>query len=209
MRNLQNFFFSKGTRFAKWDFLIFAIITFAALWLRQTTIFYLIYFFWWTELINISIDQLFHRKNPNAKRFELGKSSILASFILLAIYFVFIVLIFGYFSVSNHSGELLINFQIIRFNNWFFNANLFFILIERIYIHQTHQKVNVRFGGFTINMLVIHLSIIFGAILLFFIVNAFPDTFTYENRLGTLLIALPFVVLKFFGNYFSGWNSKS
>lgn len=203
MNKLQNFFFSKETRFAKWDFLVFMFLTLASLWQRQTTVFYLIYFFWWTELITISIDKLFYRKNPNAKLFEIGKHSFFASVLLLAIYFIFIVLIFGYFAVANQSAELLVNFQVLRFENWFFNANLLFVIIERIFQHKSHQKMYVGFGGFTMNMIVIHLSIIFGAIVLFFVVKAFPNTFTMDNSWSILLIALPFLLLKLVANYFS------
>jgi hypothetical protein len=35
-----------------------------------------------------------------------------------------------------------------------------------------------------------------GAVLMFFLVREYPDTFTPENRWGSALVALPFLLLK-------------
>lgn len=90
----------------------------------------------------------------------------------------------------------MINMKALFFQNWFFNINLFFVIAERIYLHKSHQPIQVSFGGFTPNMIVLHVSIILGAIMMFFVVKKYPVTFTPENLWGSVLIALPFLLLK-------------
>jgi uncharacterized BrkB/YihY/UPF0761 family membrane protein len=86
--------------------------------------------------------------------------------------------------------------EILFFKNWFFNSNLLFILVERIFLHLKEQPIVVSFGHFTPNMIILHLSIIIGGILMFFIVKNYPETFTKDNLWGAVIITLPFVLLK-------------
>ena len=187
----------------KWDFLVFTTLTIFSLLNGQVTVFYLIYFFWWNELLRIIIDRLLYKKNPNAQLASNPAESILSSFFLMGIYFVFIVVFFGFIAAVDNTALVMVNMKVLFFQNWFFNANLVFLIVERIWIHKGHKPQLVSFGGFTPNMILLHVSIILGGIVMFFIVKNFPKIFTPENLWGSVLIALPFLLLQLGASYFS------
>ncbi len=181
--------------YRKWDFIIFLSLTLLAVLNGQTTVFYLIYFFWWSALIQLVVDFSYRNRNKNAIReksdpFEFG------SLFLVGIYWVFIVVFFGFIAGSNHQDIIYANMQVLFFQNWFFNGNLIFILIERVFLHKTQQPVRIYLGAFSPNAIVLHISIIVGGVVMFFVVKNYPETFTPENRWGSLLIVLPFLFLK-------------
>lgn len=180
--------------YRKWDFLIFTGITTASILQGQSTVFYVLYFFWWTELIRLGVDRLIASKNPNARidRTE----SIGASLFIMAIYWVFLVVFFGFIANWKNQELTIINFQILFFQNWFFNANLVLVLLERLYLHLQEHPIQVRFGGFTAGMVLLHVSIILGGLVMFFVVKNYPDFFTPENVWGSLLIISPFLLLR-------------
>lgn len=181
--------------YRKWDFIIFLSLTLLSVLNGQTTVFYLIYFFWWSALIQLVVDFSYRNRNKNAIReksdpFEFG------SLFLMGIYWVFIVVFFGFIAGSNHQDIIYANMQVLFFQNWFFNGNLIFILIERVFLHKTQQPIRIYLGAFSLNAIVLHISIIVGGVVMFFVVKNYPETFTPENRWGSLLIVLPFLFLK-------------
>lgn len=181
----------------KWDFFVFSALTMLSILNGQTTVFYLIYFFWWNELLRIIIDRIFYKKNKNAIFERDNRDSVFSSLFLMGIYFIFIVVFFGFMASYKNTNLVMINMKTLFFQNWFFNLNLIYFVIERIYLHKTNQKLEVSFGGFTPNMIILHISIVMGGCLLFFVVKKFPDTFTPENLWGSVVIVLPFLLLKF------------
>lgn len=185
----------KPRRFLKWDLIIFIVLTVSAILSGQTTVFYIIYLFWWYELIRIFISLFFRNKNKDAT----GQSSFAtfwSSLFLMGIYWVFIVVIFGLFASFEDDDALIINFQVLGFSNWFFNLNLILIIVERLFLHTRKDIKTIQFSAFNHNTITIHISIILGALLLFFVVKNFPDVFTPENRWGSTLIILPFIFIK-------------
>lgn len=182
--------------YRQWDFLLFAVLTLLSVLNGQTTVFYLIYFFWWNELLRIIIDRILYKKNPNTKFAGDKRDSIFSSFFMMGIYFVFIVVFFGFIAASDNTNLIMVNMKALFFQNWFFNINLLFVTAERIYLHKTQKPIEVSFGGFTTNMVILHISIIVGGCLLFFVVRTYPNIFTPENLWGSVLIALPFLLLK-------------
>ena len=186
----------------KWDFLIFTGITVASILQGQSTVFYVLYFFWWNELIRIVVDRFSYKKNPNAQ-VEIT-DSIGSSLFMLGIYWVFLVLFFGLIANWDDRELSLVNLRILLFQNWFFNANLIFVVLERLYLHLREQPLRISFGGFTPNMILLHISIILGGILMFFVVRNFPDIFTPDNRWGSLLIISPFLLIRLGMDWFYG-----
>lgn len=180
------------------DVLMFILLTFLALLNGSTTVFYLIYFFWWTELIRFVVDWIYIKKNPNAKVLSETKHVGFEMFFLMGIYFVFIVVFFGILSCIDDTPSLLVNMEILFFRNWFFNLNLVLFAAHRIWSHYSQKSISMYFGGFTPNMIVLHISIILGGILMFFVVKNYPDFFNPYNTLGAGIIALPFVLLRMF-----------
>lgn len=196
MNKLHHFFLQQRANYQKWDFLIFTLMTLLAILNGQTTVFYLLYFFWWNELLQIIIDRIFYKKNPNAKFTGDKRDSIFSSFFMMGIYVIFIVVFFGIMASYKNDSQMYVNMGVLIFQNWFFNINLLFVVAERIYLHKSHQPMEITFGGFTPNMIVLHVSIILGAIVMSFVVQNYPETFTPENLWGSVLIALPFLLLK-------------
>ena len=114
----------------------------------------------------------------------------------MGIYFVFIVIFFGFIANFDNTDILSTNMKILFFSNWFFNLNIIFIIFERILLHQSKQAVTVYFGGFTPNMIILHVSIIAGGVLMFFVVKQHQDIFTPANHWGSVIIVMPFILLK-------------
>ncbi|WP_111669407.1 hypothetical protein [Algoriphagus litoralis] len=201
MNRLLSLFHQPIRNYRKWDFLIFTCITAASIVQGQSTVFYILYFFWWNELIRILVDRIAVKFNPNAQVTENG--GIGSSLFLMGIYWVFLVVFFALIATWDDQELSFVNLEILTFQNWFFNANLIFVLLERIYLHQRQAPLSVSFGGFTLNMIVIHISIILGGILMFFVVKNYPGIFTPENRWGSLLIISPFLAIRMGVDWFS------
>ena len=188
------------------DFLTFAVLTLLAVLSGQTTVFYLIYFFWWNELVRIVMDRIYYKRNTNAvlvaDENEKGRSvDFLGGLFLMGIYWVFIVVFFGFIAGWGNSEITTTNMRVLFFQNWFFNGNVIFVLFERLYLHKTQQPLKIYFGVFNPNAIVLHLSIIIGGVLMFFVVKGYPELFTPENRWGSVVIVLPFLLLRMLVNY--------
>ncbi len=195
------------------NLLVFTVLTILSVLNGQTTVFYLIYFFWWNELLRMVVDVLCYKKNPNAVLEEADQkrqstSDLSGHLFLMSIYWVFIVVMFGFIAASAHADMLMVNMGVLFFKNWFFNANLLFVLLERILLHKTQQKVTLYFGVFNPAVIVLHISIIVGAALMFFVVNNYPDIFTPENRWGSALIVFPFLLLRMAMHYFTAGDQS-
>lgn len=193
---LQSIIEQQIKKHQKWDFIIFLLLTLLSIINGQTTVFYLMYFFWCNELIRIIIDKFYAKKNPNASNKDWKSSDFTGGLFSMGIYWVFLVVFFGFIAASNNSKIIFTNMEVLFFQNWFFNINLIFVLVERIYLHRKQQPLTIYFGAFNPNMIVLHVSIIVGGIILFFLVKQFPETFTPENKWGSVLIVLPFLLLK-------------
>lgn len=184
-----------------WEVSIFTLLTSLSILNGQTTIFYLINFFWWSEFLRIIIDDLFSPYNENAVIVNPQNDSLMGSLFQMGIYYIFIVVFFGLITNFNNTDLLITNMSILLFKNWYFNLNLIYLIIERVLIHQSKQKLEIYSGIFTPNMIVLHISIILGALILFFVVKKYPDTFTPSNLWGSLLIILPFLLLRIVMQY--------
>lgn len=194
--------------YRKLDFLFFFFLTLLALLNGQITVFYLLYFFWWVALVHIVIDFLFKNRNKNAvykkdQNFKSVRLSIFGSLFLIGIYFIFLIVFFGFIAGSSNKEIIFANMEVLFFNNWFFNVNLIFIILERTFIHLKEQPVKIYLGAFTPNIIVLHISIILGGFLMFFVLNYYPELLTPENQWGSIIIITPFLLLKGLANKFS------
>ena len=185
-------------KYQKWDFLVFMLLTLLSVLNGQTTVFYLMYFFWWNEVIRLIVDRLYFKKNPNAINEDWQSTGFMGGLFSMGVYWVFLVVFFGFIAASNNRDIIFTNMEVLFFQNWFFSINLIFVLVERIYLHRKQQPLTIHFGAFNPNMIVLHISIIVGGVILFFLVRQYPATFTPENTWGSVLIVLPFLLLKSF-----------
>ena len=193
-------------KYQKWDFLVFMLLTLLSVLNGQTTVFYLMYFFWWNEVIRLIVDRLYFKKNPNAINEDWQSTGFMGGLFSMGVYWVFLIVFFGFIAVSDNREIILTNMEIVFFQNWFFNLNLIFVLFERIYLHQKQQPLTIYFGAFNPNMIVLHVSIIVGGLILFFLVKRFPETFTPENQWGSVVIVFPFLLLKMLNQKLSSDN---
>ena len=203
---LQSILEQQLKKYQQWDFIIFLILTLLSVLNEQTTVFYLMYFFWCNELIRIVVDRWYAKKNPNAVNKDWQSSDFTGGLFSMGIYWVFLVVFFGFIAASNNSKIIFTNMEVLFFQNWFFNIILIFVLVERIYLHRKQQPLTIYFGAFNPNMIVLHVSIIVGGIILFFLVKQFPETFTPENKWSSVLIVLPFLLLKILNQKLSSDN---
>lgn len=203
---LQSIIEQQIKKYQKWDFIIFLLLTLLSIINGQTTVFYLMYFFWCNELIRIIVDKFYAKKNPNAVNKDWKSSDFTGGLFSMGIYWVFLVVFFGFIAASKNSDIVFTNMEVLFFQNWFFNINLIFVLVERIYLHRKQQPLTIYFGAFNPNMIVLHVSIIVGGVILFFLVKQFPETFTPENKWSSVLIVLPFLLLKILNQKLSSDN---
>lgn len=173
----------------------FAFLTALSVLNGQTTIFYIIYFFWFNELICISVDLFFKKYVRKDKEKEMGIFTF-GPFFLMGIYAVFIIVFFGFIANWENLEITFLNMNVLFFRNWFFNLNLLFVFAHRIYLNKISKTSSISLGAFTPNMIVLHLSIILGGILMFFVVKPFPDFFSPHNLIGSVIIIAPFLFLQ-------------
>lgn len=197
----MNSFFSITTipfkYYQRYEFIIFAGLLLLAVLNGQTTVFYIIYFFWWNEFIRIIVGYFFSKRSK--KSVELQKASkhiIPDSFFLMGIYLVLIIVFFGFIANWNNQELVFLNMKILFFKNWFFNINLLISLFEHLYFRKTKKIEGTQIGIFTPNMIVLHISIIIGGVLMFFVVKRMPEVFTPDNFWGSVIIIIPFLALK-------------
>lgn len=206
MMGLQAIIDQQLKKYQKWDFLVFILLTLLSVLNEQTTVFYLMYFFWWNEVIRLIVDRLYFKKNPNAVNKDWQATNYMSGLFSMGIYWVFLVVFFGFLAASHNTNVIFTNMEVLFFQNWFFNLNLIFVIAERIYLHKKQQPLSIYFGVFSPNMLVLHVSIIVGAIMMFFLVRRYPETFTPENQWGSVVIVFPFLLLKMLNQKLSSDN---
>lgn len=180
-----------------------SVITIIALINKEITVFYMLYLFWWQALIEIIADflQLLRMKIPLKTAYANLKN---AGF-LLGIYFVFIVVLFGIvFSFSNED-IMMTNFQVMVFQQYSFNLNiLLFIAIIIFKLLRSEANITrLNIGIFTPKLIILHISIILGALVHFGLLHYYPESFK-ESIYPYILSAVPFLLLQI---YFE-WKSQ-
>lgn len=101
--------------YRKCDFLVFALLTTFAVITGNTSVFYIIYFFWWNELIRIIVDKSFFKRNPNITLRETVQAPLLESLFQMGIYFVFNVVFFGVIANWGNEQITYTNMEILFF----------------------------------------------------------------------------------------------
>lgn len=190
----------KSITFAKIDTIAIIVFSIYALLKGEITVFFMLYLFWWQTFIHVfvnSLKVLLLKKNvalrPKLRRY-FGENMF-----LLFIYFVFIVILFGVIMNFDNSSLLQTNMIVLFFHNWSFNFNLIVFLITAVFFDK-YYKDDVRnfTNAFFPRNIVLHLSIIIGALLHFFVVIKYPSLFKGETLWGSLLVTTPFLIIKTF-----------
>lgn len=189
--------FSKGY---KWiNLILILVLPIIGILRAEVTVFYILYLYWFQELIVAVLNWIYSRKNKDTTTLQVPRSLILYNLFTLGIYLVFIIVIFGFMANWGQTDLIIQNILIISFGSQMFNLNLLGILLNewtsRQFINTTSRtiKENYPMSG---KLLVLHVGIIFGGVAYFFIVKRFPETFTPTNLWGAVLIAAPFLILR-------------
>lgn len=191
------------------DIVVMTLLTIMSVYDGKSTVFYIIYLFWWSEVLSILINTFFdklYKRPKRPKEFSAGSPAG----ILLTVYLLFIVIIFGLIANWSNTNVLWTNFDIMFFKNIYFNLNLLFIITEISFfnIQYKNSLPAQSSSGVTANMIILHISIILGAFLLFLVVKKFPNVFTPENTWASLLIISPFLLLRFLVQLYKLKNNR-
>ncbi len=174
------------------DTLITIIITIIALALGQVTVFYIIYLFWFQELIRTIVDLFFSFDSKFKARFDNTFQSLVGSFFLLFIYFIFIVVLFGALVIGNNPQLLIINIKVFFFKDIYFNINIVLFAIYYILYRIKNLNTNFSLQIFNKRHLILHISIVLGGVLQFLVIK----NFQIDSTIGSGLVILPFLILK-------------
>lgn len=182
--------------FRKIDTLTVLIIAVLGLYGGKVTVFYMVYLFWFQELIRTLIDfsYLFWRKKGIVQKLDFIKQSF-GSFFILWIYVVFIVLLFGLMLNWGHQQLIADNMMILLFRNWYFNINLLLFFAEYTYFRSKADNTDLQLQIFNSRHIILHISIILGAMIQLAIL---PRLKVSDNQLVSILTVIPFLLLKFF-----------
>ena len=159
----------------KIDILTMLAITLLGIIQGQVTVFYIIYLFWFQELIRTLVDfvYLIWKKKTIREKFDFIKISF-GSFFILFIYVVFIVLLFGF--MLNWGNRDLIGKNILVL----------------MYFRSRADNTDLQMPLFSRRHIILHISIILGA----FVQLAIAPKLNLENQWVSALTILPFLVLK-------------
>ncbi|MFB2120559.1 DUF6498-containing protein [Parapedobacter sp. 2B3] len=179
----------------KVDILTILVITLLGIAQGQVTVFYIIYLFWFQELIRTVVEFtcLIWQRKTIKEKFDFIKISF-GSFFILFVYVVFIVLLFGFMLNWNNRELLGQNILVIMFRNWYFNINMILFLAQYIYFRKQTDNTNLQMPLFSRRHIILHVSIILGALIQLAIV----PRFNLENTWASTWVILPFLLLKIF-----------
>ncbi|HNS41896.1 MAG TPA: DUF6498-containing protein [Taishania sp.] len=195
----------KLLNFHRLELIYFLLFTLWGVANGQVTVFYLIYLFWFQELIRTIVDLFFIIKQQKtiAERWFSAKNSF-GGFFILFIYFVFIVVLFGWMVNFKNSELLATNIGVFVFKNWYFNSTLILFFIEYLYFRTQVDNSNLKIEIFNKRHIILHISIIAGAIIQMILL----PKLNIDNQWGNALVVLPFLLLKLFLNSQSDFKTN-
>jgi hypothetical protein len=175
------------------DTLTFLVITSIGLFQNQVTVFYIVYLFWFQELIRTVVDFMFlvSKKQTIQEKWFFAKLSF-GSFFILFIYFVFIVVLFGFMLNWRNSDLFISNVLVLFFKNWYFNVNILLFLAEYIYFRAQADNSNLQLQVFNQRHIILHVSIILGGVMFMVVLPKINITSEWIS----LAVIAPFLLLK-------------
>lgn len=173
-------------------------LTLFSVYTGKVSIFYVIYLFWFDELIRTIFDKIsttIDKKNQGstAKGGEVGER-----FFLLFIYFVFIMIFFAIMVQWNNPEMIGYNFKIFFFKNPFFNLSLLGMIGREYSILKSTDNELQNYTIFSNGIITLHLSIILGMFLWFLLVLVLKLNLPKSTGLAPAMAILPFLLLKTF-----------
>jgi hypothetical protein len=178
--------------------LTFLLITIIGVIQGDVTVFYIIYLFWFQELIRTIINRIMTNKNDDRNK---ATSLAYGSFFLLFIYLIFIVVLFGFILNWDNVHLMAINIRTLFFRNLYFNINIL-VFAAQYYLYRRNpdsDTIDQNLPGMSLfnrNHIILHISIIFGGLLQMAVVKRYPEYFSGDVLWGSALVISPFLLLK-------------
>ncbi|WP_047549696.1 DUF6498-containing protein [Psychroserpens sp. Hel_I_66] len=176
---------------------LFALITLTVIAIanKNISVFYIIYLFWWDELIKSIFDIFrFWFKKDQINDTKVYFSNMSGRFFFLMIYFVFILVFFGFMIDFKDYDLAGLNFEVLFFMNPLFNFSLASFLMREIYLYKFNDIELKPHHVLSRGIITLHLSIILGIFLWALITMKFQSLEAY----ATLFSIVPFLLFKIF-----------
>ncbi|WP_220760047.1 hypothetical protein [Flavobacterium sp. UMI-01] len=160
---------------------------------KQTTVFYILYLFWFDEFIRTVFDRIayYSKKVPTADAVQfLGNNK--ERFFMLGIYLVFIIVFFGIIIDWKELDLIGLNFEIFSFKNPYFNGSLFIFTLKEGFLFYTNSKVRYAKDIFSNGILTLHLSLLLGILIWFLSAQKWQFMVEYAN----VFAVIPFLIIK-------------
>jgi len=176
----------------------FTALTVVAVLMKEITIFYVIYIFWWDELIKTSFDFLRYTfKTNQIEDPENLKVDIGVRFFMLFLYFVFIVICFGFIINWSSQDTISTNIEVLVFQNIYFNISLISFISREAYFYYKNLFTqvglrNLMSGG----ILTLHISIILGLLMWGISTKKIVSLPLDLESYSTILAIAPFFIVK-------------
>lgn len=188
-------FLNSEQKFDRLDIVMTLFFTLLGLINGQVSVFYIIYLFWFQELIRTVITYIFCQRNSSTK---FAANEFLGSLFMLFIYFIFIIVLFGFMLNWGTINLFALNMEVLLFRNLFFNLSILFFALEYVLFIKTNPK-EVRIEdvkSFNVRHIILHISIVVGGLIQFFVVKKYPELFTPDNILASIAVVAPFLLLR-------------
>lgn len=165
---------------------------------NQISVFYIVYLFWFDEILRTVSKFVFYIfKKQFIQNQLVFISNIKSKFFLLFVYFVFIVIFFGFIIDWKNQDLILINFEVLLFQSSMFNFTLITFIVRELFLFFKNEYETVS-GNILLSkgIIVLHISIIIGMLIWGFLPKNFYEN-SNSNMLSAIVIA-PFLLLKLF-----------
>lgn len=164
----------------------------------------MLYLFWWQTLIHVLVNIgriLFLKQNAHFR--SAAKSYITENLFLLFLYFIFIVLFFGFFLSIGIPDLMQINFEVFFFMNWGFNLSLVIFFVSALFFRKPKfESILKNSSGFSFRNIILHTSIVLGTFIHFLVTLKFPHVFTEATLWSSVLVIFPFILLRSIIDYY-------
>lgn len=182
--------------FYRVETLTFLLLTIWGVAQGQVTVFYIIYLFWLQELIRTMVDILYASRSGKGDGKRPGLKDICWILFIHVIYLVFIVLLFGFMLNWKNRELLFTNMQTLLFRNLYFNLNILLFIFQYALYRKSAGKKDLDIAILSKGHIILHISIIVGALIQMGFVKRYPGYFSGGELWGSALVVLPFLLLK-------------
>lgn len=170
-------------------------ITIIAIYNKQTTVFYIVYLFWWDELIKTGFDRLrYHFKKDQLQNPAEYLSNSKSRLFMLVIYWVFIFVFFCLILDWNNTDLILENFTVLFFRNPLFNFTLGSIFLRELYLYLNKIPYTEVHHLLSRGIITLHVSLILGIFISFFI----KRDYKFLENYTAIATIVPFLLFKIY-----------